>query len=163
MAEDSKQNAGLIFITFILAMALTVVPLPEWARAFRPEWITLVLVYWCLTAPTKINVGIGWIAGFAQDVLIGSLLGQHALALTVVAFVTIKIHKQLRIYPMWQQALSVFVLIALSQLLVVWVKGIIGDTPASWLYWAPSFTSALLWPWVYLLLSNSSRRFRTNN
>ena len=99
-------------------------------------------------------------AGLFVDVITGNLLGQHALAMTVVAFVTVKVHKQVRVYPLWQQALSVFVLVALSQLLVVWVKGIIGQAPDNWVYWAPSITSALLWPWIYVVLRDVRRKFR---
>lgn len=160
MSIQRQQGGGVIFFTFFLALLLVVVPLPDWARAFRPEWVTLVLIYWCMALPARINVGIGWLAGLSVDILSGSLLGQHALALAVVAFVTIKLHKQIRVYPLWQQALSVFVLIALNQLLVVWIKGIVGQSPESWFYWAPSVTSALLWPWMFLLLRDVRRKFR---
>lgn len=160
MSEIQQRGGGAIVITFAIALGLTALPLPEWARAFRPEWVTLVLVYWCLALPSRVNVGIGWIIGLFTDVITGNLLGQHALSLAVVAFVTVKVHKQVRVYPLWQQALSVFVLVALSQLLVVWVKGIIGQAPDDWVYWAPSVTSALLWPWVYIVMRDVRRKFR---
>ena len=120
----------------------------------------LVLIYWCLALPGKVNIGIAWIVGLFLDVLTGTLLGQHALALAVVAFVTAKLHKQVRVYPIWQQALSVFTLVALGQLLVVWIKGIIGESPQTWLYWAPSITSAVIWPWIFVMLRSVRRKFR---
>lgn len=160
MSEVNQRGSGVIVVTFAIALGLIALPLPEWARAFRPEWATLVLVYWCLALPTRVNVGTGWIVGLFVDVITGNLLGQHALAMAVVAFVTVKVHKQVRVYPLWQQALSVFVLTGLSQLLVVWVKGIIGQAPDNWLYWAPSIISALLWPWVYIILRDVRRKFR---
>ena len=160
MSEIHQRGSGVIIVTFAIALGLIALPLPEWARPFRPEWATLVLVYWCLALPTRVNVGTGWIAGLFVDVITGNLLGQHALAMAVVAFVTVKVHKQVRVYPLWQQALSVFVLTALSQLLVVWVKGIIGQAPENWLYWAPSIISAMLWPWIYIVLRDVRRKFR---
>lgn len=160
MADANQRGGGVITITFMVALALTALPLPELARPFRPEWTTLVLVYWCLALPSRVNVGVGWLVGLFVDVISGNLLGQHALALAVVAFVTVKVHKQVRVYPLWQQALSVFVMVALSQLLAVWVKGIIGEAPDSWLYWAPSVTSALLWPWMFIILRDVRRKFR---
>jgi len=109
-----------------------------------------------------VNVGVGWVAGIIVDVLNGSLLGQHAMAYAVIAYVTVKLHKQIRIYPLWQQALSIFTLIALSQLLIAWIRGIVGDAPNSWLYWLPSLTSAVIWPWLYLLLRDVRRKFRVS-
>ena len=160
MAEVKKQGGKVIFVTFLCGMLLTIMPLPEIVRPFRPEWVMLVLIYWCLALPGKVNIGIAWIVGLFLDVLTGTLLGQHALALAVVAFVTAKLHKQVRVYPIWQQALSVFTLVALGQLLVVWIKGIIGESPQTWLYWAPSITSAVIWPWIFVMLRSVRRKFR---
>ncbi|MDH5378997.1 MAG: rod shape-determining protein MreD, partial [Gammaproteobacteria bacterium] len=135
MSENkAAQGTSVIILTFLLAMILTILPMPEWAGYIRPEWVGLVLVYWCMALPTRVNVGVGWVAGIIVDVLNGSLLGQHAMAYAVIAYVTVKLHKQIRIYPLWQQALSIFTLIALSQLLIAWIRGIVGDAPNSWLY-----------------------------
>jgi len=160
MAEVKKHGGRVIVLTFLAALFLTVIPLPELVRAFRPEWVTLVLIYWCLALPTRVNIGIAWLMGIVVDVLTGTLLGQHALAMAVVAFVTVKLHKQIRVYPLWQQALSIFTLVALGQLLVVWIKGIAGDSPQTWLYWMPSITSGLLWPAVFIFLRDVRRKFR---
>lgn len=162
MVTIKRQGGGVIFITFVIAMFLMVFPLPEWLRVFRPEWVTLVLIYWCLALPNRVNIGYAWIAGLFVDVLTGTLIGQHALAMAVVAFVTVKLHKQIRVYPLWQQALSVFTMVALGQLLVVWIKGIIGESPQSWLYWAPSITSAIIWPWIFIILRNLRRGYKVN-
>jgi len=151
---------GLIGLSFMAALILTAMPLPEWLRPFRPDWVAMVLIYWCLVLPSRINVGIGWLMGLLVDVLTASLLGQHAMALAVVAFITVNIHLQIRVYPIWQQALSVFVLIALSQLLVIWVKGMIGAAPQTWLYWSSSMVSAFVWPALFILLRNMRHQFR---
>jgi len=160
MAEIKKQGGKVVFATFVLAMLLTIMPLPEWLRPYRPEWVALVLIYWCIATPIKVNIGVAWIAGLCMDVLTGTLLGQHALALAVIAFVAVKLHKQIRVYPLWQQALSVFTMIALGQLLIVWIKGIAGESPQTWVYWAPSITSAFIWPWVFVFLRNLRRSYR---
>jgi len=160
MAEVKKQGGKIVFATFVLAMILTIMPLPEFIRAYRPEWVALVLIYWCIAIPTKVNIGVAWIAGLFIDVLTGTLLGQHALALAVIAFVAVKLHKQIRVYPLWQQALSVFTMIALGQLLIVWIKGIVGESPQTWIYWAPSITSAIIWPWVFVFLRGLRRSYR---
>lgn len=160
MAEVKKQGGKVVFATFVIAMILTIMPLPDFLRPYRPEWVALVLIYWCIATPTKVNIGIAWISGLFIDVLTGTLLGQHALALAVIAFVAVKLHKQIRVYPLWQQALSVFTMIALGQLLIVWIKGIVGESPQTWVYWAPSITSAFIWPWVFVFLRGLRRSYR---
>lgn len=161
-APTGPQGFGIIIISFMVAMMLTVIPLPEWAATFRPAWVPLVLIYWCIALPKRVNIGVGWLSGLFVDILTGTLLGQHALAYAVVAFLSVKLHQQIRVYPFWQQALSVFTLVALGQLLIVWILGIVGRAPESWLYWMPSATSALLWPWVFIVMRDIRRKFRVN-
>ncbi|MDV3237284.1 MAG: rod shape-determining protein MreD [Gammaproteobacteria bacterium] len=154
------HGGAVIFFTFVAALVLTVVPLPDDLRILRPDWVLLVLIYWCMALPQRVGVGIGWLLGLFTDVLTGTLLGQHALAYGLVAFLTLKLHQRLRLYPLWQQALSMLVLLALGQLLMLWINGIVGRPIHSWLYWMPSLTGALLWPFVFLLLRGLRRAFR---
>jgi rod shape-determining protein MreD len=161
MTNLTRHHGGaVIALTFMVAMILTIIPLPETARVFRPDWTLLVLVYWTLALPLRIGVGIGWSVGIFQDVLTGSLLGQHALSYSVVAYLTLKLHQRIRLYPLWQQALSVLVLLTLGQLLILWVNGIIGRPIQSWLYWSPSVFGAAVWPVLYVILRGLRRQFR---
>lgn len=164
MASENKRKSGtnIIVLTFLLGMLLQILPMPNWANLIRPEWVALILIYWCLALPNRVNVGIGWLVGLFMDVILGNLLGQYALTYAIIAFIAVKLHKQIRIYPLWQQALSVFTIVALSQLLIAWIKGIIGQAPDTWLYWIPSLTSALFWPWVYLVMRDVRRKFRVS-
>ena len=148
-----------IFASFVIALILTIVPLPEWMTPFRPEWVALTLIYWCMALPQRIGVTIGWSMGFVLDVIKGALFGQHALALAIVAYLAHKVHQQVRVYPMWQQAISIMALIILYQMLVMWINGIIGVKSNSLFYWLPAISSTLLWPWVYLILRDLRRHF----
>ncbi len=149
-----------ITLSFIIALGLTILPLPEWARPLRPDWVALVLLYWSMALPQRVGVGIGWSVGLLVDVLTGTLLGQHALGLAVVAYLSLKLHQRIRVYPLWQQSLTVLFLLLLNQLLVMWVNGITGRPPRSWIYWAPSLVGMLLWPWLFVVLRDVRRRFR---
>ena len=154
------HGGGVIFITFFIALVLTVVPLPDSLRIARPDWVLIVLIYWAMALPHRVGVGIGWLIGLLTDVLTGMLLGQHALAYCLVAYLTLKLHQRLRLYPLWQQALSVLILLALGQLLVLWINGIVGRPIHSWLYWMPSLVGALLWPPIFIVLRGLRRAFR---
>jgi len=153
------QGRWVIGLSFLLALILTIMPLPDWATSIRPEWVALTLVYWCIALPQRVGVGTAWTLGLCLDILKGGILGQHALALTIIIFLVLKIHRQIRVYPLWQQALSIGALILLNQMLVLWVNGIIGLESMGWTYWLPSISSAILWPWMFLILRDIRRNF----
>lgn len=147
-----------ILITFVVAVVLSVMPGPTWAQPFVPDWVALTLIYWCMATPQRVSVGTGWVLGLVMDVLYGSLLGQHALAKSVIAFITVKLHPQLRMFPRWQQAVSVLVLLAINQLIVIWIRGATDDAPGTVIYWTPSVVGMLIWPWLFVILRDLRRR-----
>jgi len=157
-----RHGGSVILLTFVIALFLTVIPLPEWARYVRPDWVGLVLIYWCMALPERVGVATGWFTGLLIDLLTGSLLGQHALALTVVAYLTLRFHQRLRLFPVLQQSLTVLVLLILHQLLALWVSRIIGRPGVPWFFWMPSVLGMLIWPLVFSMLRGMRRGFRVN-
>lgn len=154
------RGLGIIWLTFGIALLLTILPLPEWARPLRPQWVSLVLIYWCLALPHRISVGTGFTLGLLLDVLTGTLLGQHALGLSLVAYLAVQLHARIRVFPLWQQALAVLVLLTMEQILSFWVIAIIGQRPPELQYWAIPLIGALLWPWTFVTLRNIRRHFK---
>jgi rod shape-determining protein MreD len=160
MTLARHHGGGVILLTFVVALLLTIVPLPEWARYARPDWVGLVLIYWCLALPDRVGVITGWFAGLLVDLVTGTILGQHALSLTIVAYLTQRLHQRIRLFPILQQAFTVMILLILHQLLALWISRIIGRPGAPWYFWAPSLLGMLLWPVVFVLLRNIRHRFR---
>ncbi len=159
MSLAEHRGGWLIILSFILAIALNILPLPSAVEIFRPDWVTLTLIYWCLALPTRVGVGIGWLVGLLMDVTRDALLGQHALALAIVAFLTIHLHQRMRVFPIWQQAMSVFILVLLENLIVLWLKGLIGQSPGVWNMVASTPASMLVWPAVFVLLRHLRRTY----
>lgn len=159
MSLFPARGGVAIALTFCLALILTILPLPEWARDFRPQWVTLVLIYWTMALPHRVGVGVGFVVGILMDVLTGTLLGQHALGLSVVAFATLKLHQRVRVFPLWQQSLVVLVLLVVDHLLRLWVMGATNQRPPGLIYWAIPPIGALLWPWIFVVLRDIRRRF----
>ena len=156
MAASNFKIAGL---TLFVAFILTIMPLPEWVVEFRPDWVTLVLIYWAMALPTKMGVTTAWLAGLMLDVSHGAILGQHALGLMLVIYIVHIQHQRLRVVSLVQQAIVIFFLLLLKQLIVLWVSGIVGHAPDTWLYFMPTITGALLWPWIYIILRDLRRKF----
>jgi rod shape-determining protein MreD len=154
------QGGLVIILTFIVGLMLTMIPWPEWARYIPPYWVVMILIYWVMALPQRIGVGIAWVVGLVLDVAVGSLLGQHALALSVVAFMTVYLHQRLRVFPLWQQAIVIFFFCVMYSVINLWVRGITGTAPALWTVLLPSFTTALLWPVVFVLLRYMRRSYQ---
>lgn len=163
MSLDTPARGRLIVLaSFAVAIVMNILPVPTWADPFVPDWVTLTLIYWCLAVPNRVSVGTGWTLGLILDVLYGSLLGQHALAKTVVAYIAVRLHPQLRMFPRWQQAVSVLVLLVINQLLVIWIRGATAQAPASVIYWTPSVVGMLAWPWLFVILRDVRRRWHVS-
>lgn len=157
MRSGQAQGTPIIILSFIIALMLTMIPLPAWSQELRPHWVLMVLVYWSMALPTRIGVGIAWVLGLLLDVTYGALLGQHALALALVVFLTLHLHQRLRVFPVWQQAIVILVFCVIYDMINLWIKGISGHAPSVLMYVLPSFTTALFWPAVFLVLRHARR------
>jgi len=157
---NKTLRAGLI--SFFAAFILASMPLPEWLANFRPDWVMLVVIYWAMATPSKVGVTVAWCTGLLLDASYGTLIGQHAIGMVLVTYVIHMQHQRLRVASLLQQALVIFVLLLIKQLFILWVDGMLGRTPDSWLYFLPVLTSTLLWPWTYLILRDLRRWFSVN-
>ncbi len=156
---NAYRSVWVIGLSFVVAFMLTALPMPTWASLWRPGWVVLALIYWCMAVPGRAGVVLGFVLGLLLDVLSGTLLGQHALALSLVAFVTLRFHRRVRVLPLWQQAISVFSLVFAYQLVVLWINGIQGMPVSPSAFWASPLVSTLLWPWVFIMLRDARRKY----
>jgi rod shape-determining protein MreD len=157
---NKQGNGGIIILSsFIIAYMLTSMPLPSWALNWRPAWVAIVLIYWSLALPERVGIGIAWISGVFLDVQQGTVFGQNAITLTIIAYVIIKIHKRIRVFPLAQQALIVCSLLLFTQMLTLWFRAMMGFSPQDWTYWMPAFTSMIIWPWLFIILRDIRRKF----
>ena len=140
--------------TFVLALALSVVPLPAAIVAFRPDWVPLVLIYWALVTPERFGLLTALWMGLAVDTLSSVLLGQHALALLVVVYLSLRFHLRIRVFPIWQMSMTVFALLAIYSFVLFWVDGVAGRTVPYIERWGPVLTGGLLWPMVLATLDH---------
>jgi len=153
----------IVVPTLIVALMLHMWPLPGWLEYARPEWMTLVLLYWALAMPEQVGVIIAWFAGLLIDVTQGAILGQHAVGLVVIVYVIQLEYQRIRVFSLAQQAMVVFLLLIIKQVLTLWVTGIVGQAPDLRLYFLPSLVGAIIWPWLFLLLRDLRRRFTQSN
>lgn len=162
MKKEQTHGGNIILLSFVAGFILSMVPLPQMLQAVRPEFITIVLIYWCIALPNRVGVGIAWTAGLFFDVSSDSLLGQHALTFALIAYLAIKLHQRIRVFPVWQQALTIFVLMMFEGTIVLWIKGMIGSAPSLWTFMLPAISTALFWPLGYMLMRQIRRFYQIN-
>ncbi len=155
-----KHNGGwVILFSFIIALLLTTIPLPGLLTDWRPAWVAMMLIYWCIVLPERVGVGIAWLLGLILDVHTGALLGQSALGLAVVAYLTLRLHKQIRVFPPLQQSVLICVYLLVLQFFTLWIRGIIGVPPQHWSFWAPVASSMLMWPVFFYIMGGIRRKY----
>lgn len=162
MKQIKASGGNVIIMSFIVAFILSMLPLPQLLQSVRPEFILIVLIYWCIALPNRIGVGIGWVTGLFYDVSIDAILGQHALTFALIAYLSIQLHQRIRVFPVWQQALTVLVLIMLQSTITLWTKGMLGNTPPISMFILPAISTALFWPIGYFLLRQVRRYYQIN-
>lgn len=157
-----KFHPSLVPISFFIVFILALLPMPEWSSSFRPAWVVLILIYWSMYAPERVNLGYAWCLGIITDVLNGTLLGEHALAYLIVTYLVIRTYTQLRMYSLLQQGLFVGLSVSIYLFVLFCVQGFIGNIPRSGFYWSPALSSMLLWPWIFMLIRYSNRRLKSS-
>ncbi|HKU13722.1 MAG TPA: rod shape-determining protein MreD [Steroidobacteraceae bacterium] len=158
--SEARISRLRVTVTVVIALILAVLPAPHWLDIARPYLLLLLVIYWSLSAPRIAGLLFAWLCGLAIDLLKGTTLGQHALAYLLVSFVTHKIQLRMRVFPISQQTLTVFMLLALYEFVVFWTDGIIGYPVTTWQRWIPVVSSAVLWPVVVAILDTWNRRNR---
>lgn len=145
-------------LSFFLAFVLAVLPLPQGLSYWRPEFVTMVLVFWVLNAPNLVGIWFAFFIGLMVDVLFATPFGVHALVLSMVAWMSRLSWRWLTVFSVWQTSGLVLVLVFASLLVKRVLLGIVALPPDSVLYWLPALTSALLWPTVMVSLRRFSQR-----
>ncbi len=157
--EEPKQGNGIIAMSSVVAIMLTALPLPDWAVNWRPAWVAIVLIYWCMAVPDRIGIFIAWFLGLLLDVQQGTVLGQNALGMILLAVLTINSHQRMRAYPLSQQAVLVCFYLLFYELIMLLISGYLGTRTRDWTYWMPAITSMLLWPWLFIVLRDVRRKY----
>ena len=149
-------NPLFVWITLVLAFVFNLVPLGRMPA--MPDFLAVVLVFWNVHQARRIGVGVAFLFGLAMDVHDGAVLGQHALAYTLLSFFATTIHRRLLWFTVPSQALQILPLFFAAHLVSLVVRLMAGGMFPGWeLLLAPVF-EALLWPLVVLLLLAPQRR-----
>lgn len=144
-------NVSFIIVSLIVAATLNLIPTGRIPGI--PDWLALVLAFWCVREPLRVGMAAGFGLGLIMDVAYGAAMGQHALAYVVLAFLASSLSRRILWFPLFQQALHVLPMLLVMQAVMVVVRLLGGAEFPGWSYFLSSFIATLLWlPLTYLLL-----------
>jgi rod shape-determining protein MreD len=155
-------RASTIIASFVLALFLNFLP---W-RDLRlvPDFAALVLAFWCVRQPRLVGLGIGWTLGLFSDAGNGVLLGQHALAYSLLAFLSVWLSRRILWFGPMLQALHIALILLAAEAAVLLVRLAAGDPFPGWPIFVGPLLGAALWPvatWLLLLPQRRSEREAT--
>lgn len=150
--------ANSLFIAFSLAIALMLNLLPWGHWVGVPDFVALVLVFWSIHQPRKVGIGLAFCMGLLMDVHDATLLGENALAYTLLSYFAIMIHRRVLWFHSGVQALHILPLLLVTQVVQLLVRVLVSGRFPGWFYFLESFSTALLWPVVSALLLAPQRR-----
>ena len=132
--------------------------LPWGNMVFVPDFVALVLVFWSIHQPRKVGIGVAFVMGLLMDVHTASLLGENALAYTLLSYFAITIHRRVLWFTPMTQTLHVFPLFLLTQVIQSLIQLMVNGKFPGWLFFSESFVTAALWPVATWLLLAPQRR-----
>ena len=153
----SRRRVWVIPATFLASYVLISFPIgPQW-RGYVPDWVTLVLIYWCMAAPQRVGVGAAWLVGLGLDFLTFGLVGSHALTKTVIAFLVGRVALRLRAYPVWQQAAFILILLVVETAILVGIEYLVDGQLWGMVSWPALAVGVAVWPLLFWILRRCRR------
>ncbi len=157
MAKPRSPFFALIW-SFAGALLMSILPLPDVLQPWRPEWVTLVLLFWVMHAPNWVGLWFGLVMGLMLDIFLASPLGLHASSLVVVVYVARMTQRWSGVFSVRQTTALVFLLIMLGRGITYVQFSLQGEQPADLSFFLPAVASALIWPTVLLSLRRWTQR-----
>ena len=135
-----------IYGSFAVAMLLDFIPLPSHLFHWLPEFTAMMLMYWLINRPQRVDMGTAFVVGVLVDIGTAAPLGQHALSYLLASYVMIRSRRQVGLHPYGIQAIAVFFALLCNEVVLTLVRLRFTHNFAGWLVFLAPIVGALLWP-----------------
>ena len=156
----SSEPRGAMILTALIALILTVLPLPTYLALIRPMFLVLTVLYWSIASPRAGGIALGFFSGLLLDVFQSPVLGEHALALTCITYVAVREHQKIRSKPAFQQSLIVFAVLLAYETILFAIDGWTHHPISNPLRWTHTLSGAIFWAPVAAVLNATNDRRR---
>lgn len=142
----------IVGLTFLFALILQIQPWPQNWQGLRPAWVLMVMMFWILTLPKKINIGTALFIGICWDLLTGVILGVHTSVLIIFAYLICINNHALRNLSLWLQSFLVVIFVFAFQVSLFLIRLFLFNAEFDGQEFYGALLSGLMWPCVVLLL-----------
>lgn len=149
-----------ISLSFIVALCLSMLPMPNFMYWLRPCWVTLLLIYWVVRTPNKVGVFSGFAVGISLDLLRGSLIGSMGFTLSIVAYFTTLLRFRLRQTNFGVQLFIILALVGIEQIISLLIQLLFNEIIINFSYVIPTLVSVAVWPFLYIVLRAYQRNLK---
>jgi len=152
-------NPWFIGFTLVFSLMLNLLPVGRaaWTLAW-PDWVALTLVFWNIHQPRRVGLSVAWLLGLIMDVNNASVLGEHALAYSVLSYAAISLHRRVLWFSLPTQMVHVLPLFLSAQLVVLLIRMAVGGAFPGIAYFSASLVAVALWPLTCYLYLAPQRR-----
>lgn len=144
-----------IILSFLGAFTLEILPYSVKFIWVKPDWVLLLLVFWIISFPDYVGIICAFIVGLWMDLSMGTLLGTHAAAFVVIAYLVLRFHMRIWLFPAWKQLMLLFILALGYHIFLSWISGMVGGYRAEGFFWLPAATTTLTWPFLNMVMKYS--------
>ena len=144
----NKRLNNLVFVWSIMLLTtmMTIMPLPDFFHGIRIEWVSLAIIFFSMMNVSLMGVIAAWTIGLLLDLLQGGLLGENALILSIISYLSYRFRFQVRVYPDWQLMIVTLFFLSFGNLISLWIRGFSGRMLFVTEEWVSLFIAALIWP-----------------
>lgn len=142
-----------IYLTLATAIVFNMMIFPSSIQFFKPNFLLLVVLYWIVKVPRKINIGHAFVCGLLLDMLYGSILGIRAFSYSLMAYLMVKTFVRMETYSLLQQSLSIMIISALGQIISFWLEHVFGLAIIDYHMIFSSFSDAFTWPFLVVIMN----------
>ncbi len=153
MSQQEHYPDWLVFVSVLAAIIFTLIDLPDFLAMLRPAFVLLIAMYWTLVMPQYFGLFTAWFLGITLDVLTGSLLGQHAIAILIPCYIAGRLRETLHMFPLWQQSVMLIPMVAIYEFILFWIDGISHRDSETYWRWIQILTSSVFWTVLFILLT----------
>lgn len=147
--ETQRSSYTIFFVMLLFSLILEIIHFPAWLSEFRPNFTILVVIFFAVADPNRINVGIAWICGIVLDLLTGAPFGLNAMSFVTLVWVVVTQFRHFVFFERWQQILIIGLITTINNIITFWLEHVFGDNTqvSSFVYQA--IANMVCWPVIY--------------
>jgi rod shape-determining protein MreD len=145
-------KTGFIVFSLVAATILNMLPWSGMVFWYRPDFVALTVLYWVIQQPHRVGFMVAFILGLLMDVSDGALLGQHALAYSILVYGGILFHRRVRLFWPIAQIVHVIPLLLVNDVIILGIRLLAGADFPGYRFFIGSFVGGALWPFLSMLL-----------